>query len=96
MEWRDTTIIIKFNVDNVIIFVRLEQWDFSLLNCNKNFQVLESGISELAQFGSIFRAEKQWTDSANSMCYQIQILRYQIQILWEKKNRFVSSISRSM
>ena len=45
MEWRDTTIIIKFNV---IIFVSLEQWDFSLLNCNKIFQVVESGISELA------------------------------------------------
>ena len=34
MEWRDTTIIIKFNV---IIFVRLRRWNFSLLTCNKIF-----------------------------------------------------------
>ena len=58
MEWPDTTIIIKFHV---IVFVRLEQWNFSLLNCNNFiFQALESGISELAYCGGIFRTKKNY------------------------------------
>ena len=55
MEWRDTTIITKFKV---IIFVHLGQWNFSLLNCNKVFWALESGISKSEQYGSIFRTKK--------------------------------------
>ena len=35
MEWWDTTIIIKFNV---IIFVRLEQWNFLVAIVNNVFQ----------------------------------------------------------
>ena len=35
MEWRDTTIIIKFNV---IIFVRLEQWNFLVAIVNNVFK----------------------------------------------------------
>mgnify|MGYP006973389994 CR=1 FL=1 len=55
MEWRDTTIITKFKV---IIFVHLGQWNFSLLNSNKVFRALESGISKFEQYGSIFRTKK--------------------------------------
>ena len=45
MEWQNTTIIIKFNF---IMFVFLEQWNFLLLNCNKFFRALESGIFKFA------------------------------------------------
>ena len=52
-QWRNTTIIIKFNV---IIFFRLGRWNFSLLNCNKIFQVLDwvvfQSLPNLAAFSA--------------------------------------------
>lgn len=50
MEWRDTTIIIKFNA---IVFVRLEQWNFPVAIVNnvfKRWRVVFESLLNLLEF----------------------------------------------